>query len=903
MSDPSPPAPEAKAFAEIIWKDVLVEWRDRRFDILDKAVIDRGVDPSGIRDQLKINPEEDKKKTAVNDSSGTKAPVDVVNALVKDALDSQKDDIEGTEIVAIWIYGCCLKSWELTAKYERIRGVIEGLRHWRVEELRNWRGPPDHTAGPKVIDLIVEQASCIKPAMEVEASMNCSCHASTVGHATKVVKNATEVLDSCERLVDERSSRGPASLVEADAKAHRLTYDAIATFASALDGHFYPQLPPKVRPKDPATLDEAKHKLETAVAGLETAAATDWPPPSEGAPDRFATEPSPDRYASELRTHLAVLHRLIASRRERWLRIDEAQVIYIYPFSFGAVNGSEVLRRFESSWKNERDSWQLTLCEREEEEKKELGKIIALAKRPLGSVLTDMWESADPPMISDDDGAARTYDAMISDDDGAARTYDGVEITLPEISAKTRRLMQMEEDGLTIDQDVRDWLTEDFQAAIRLSAIGNHHICIRGELRKANVHKVNQALRRGSDDFGDEKIHFGAENKVTTSGINEYARMVMDAVATKLSEKASPKRKEDAGQPVVDSDDPFSADRVVAGRGGDFHVIVVARRMSLQKADGTWVRDAAIEDLRMAFGARLLSNPVTQLATSLEEWVRYPHRKLPNILEEIGYQGDFAQRTANTTFLYMPDSPLWLVDEFRDGAEFVASLPALLKAWNKETLFQSQLVRKVSDEAMRSSDADKSVDVRPLLKKEQTVRAREADVQQQLAWLRSSSLVNTRPQREYLDALWAASSLPKMKQELDDRLAQMLAQYQRTTAIVGTLEVEARNRFASRIQIAFAAITVLSVSDFLGWLDELFGWDTGWGSTAATLEIAAIIAAAVAMIILFRWNSLTTAKVKKLAKPMRDFRANAPGKESGGESSEPLPELLRPSSRDGKEDR
>ena len=80
-------------------------------------------------------------------------------------------------------------------------------------------------------------------------------------------------------------------------------------------------------------------------------------------------------------------------------------------------------------------------------------------------------------------------------------------------------------------------------------------------------------------------------------------------------------------------------------------------------------------------GASLLFHPVRHLATALEEWIRYPHPIVDNLLEQQGFADDLVARTDNTTVTYMPASAEWLVDEYQEMIEFVASIPPLLTLW------------------------------------------------------------------------------------------------------------------------------------------------------------------------------------------------------------------------------
>ena len=86
-------------------------------------------------------------------------------------------------------------------------------------------------------------------------------------------------------------------------------------------------------------------------------------------------------------------------------------------------------------------------------------------------------------------------------------------------------------------------------------------------------------------------------------------------------------------------------------------------------------------------GASLLFHPVRHLATSLEEWIRYPSPDRDATCSTQGRRPTRATswatgaRTENTTVTFMPATPEWLIDEYAEMIEFVASIPPLLTLW------------------------------------------------------------------------------------------------------------------------------------------------------------------------------------------------------------------------------
>ena len=173
-----------------------------------------------------------------------------------------------------------------------------------------------------------------------------------------------------------------------------------------------------------------------------------------------------------------------------------------------------------------------------------------------------------------------------------------------------------------------------------------------------------------------------------------------------------------------------------------------------------------------AAGASLLFHPVRYLATSLEEWVRYPRPTVTNLLDGQGYAGDLVVRTDNTTVTYMPASPEWLIKEYGEMIEFVASVPPLFTLWESKALqLGKELDEALSglEQRIQAKEADDDP-IGELHEQEKRIREMESDIRGQLAFLHSPALCRTRAQRRFLDELWEVAGLPALETELERRL-------------------------------------------------------------------------------------------------------------------------------------
>ncbi|HET8528908.1 MAG TPA: hypothetical protein VFL60_08355 [Gaiellaceae bacterium] len=369
--------------------------------------------------------------------------------------------------------------------------------------------------------------------------------------------------------------------------------------------------------------------------------------------------------------------------------------------------------------------------------------------------------------------------------------FGGASIMLPELAVRTT---------------AGYWL-EPFTVQIRLSRLGNHEVRIESRLADAGLHEVNQALRRGSYAMGAEEIRSGSR---TWDTLSAYVEDVVRAVADGLESTA-----------VVD----------LASR---FHVVLGARAMSVVDETGR-ARPAALADLERCVGSTLLLHPVQHLATALEEWARYPEPSVANLVAGEGFAGDLVARTDNTTVLFMPSSPEWLIDEYEEMIDFMASIPSLMNLWER-------IVSERDRDLEQALDDEPPIEVlhqhrRRILELERLIRGR-------LAFLHSQALCRTRAQRRFLDQLWTAAGLDALEAQLESRLALLSDRERRIAAMVSVLDERRRRRQGARVEMVLAFLAAAAVSGVVLWFMEAFsvnGRSWAWGEAGVQLAIAAVV--------------------------------------------------------------
>jgi hypothetical protein len=483
-----------------------------------------------------------------------------------------------------------------------------------------------------------------------------------------------------------------------------------------------------------------------------------------------------DVYRSELRSHRLTLEELLRVLDAPQLRVEAGTVFYTYPFSVLGLDSHPATKTISSRLEGHRSDilqWALH-------------GLSPIDIRPLdiNQGLTDLWRSADP-----------------------RRQYRGLRIFLPPILIRTN-------DGLLLKGDVE----------ARLSDLGNHFLRVRVPIVEGHPHFVYQALRRGSEEMGEEEVLSDKAAK-PWGQIYEYAHDMISAISDRLRRLPTRGQRNSESAPTGEL------------LYGPHHAVLSVKDLAVVENGKTRMAlgtDLLNPDL---FGARLFWHPVPGPAACLEEWLRYPESDRQNLVRESGFRGDLVLQTSNTTVIAMPQKPSFLITAFEEGAEFTASLRALLANWQRlvtESTFQAkeQIVaaRESSENIERS---------RARLEHEQyELQDIKLHVQSQLALLKSPALCKTARNREYLDRLWIAAGLDKEEADLQSGIEEAQALYERYVAVVGTLAARRDEQMRGMINGLLSVIGITGLADFFGLLND--GW--GFGPVPTTLELVFIVA-------------------------------------------------------------
>jgi hypothetical protein len=259
------------------------------------------------------------------------------------------------------------------------------------------------------------------------------------------------------------------------------------------------------------------------------------------------------------------------------------------------------------------------------------------------------------------------------------------------------------------------------------------------------------------------------------------------------------------------------------------HVIVTARQLSQEQLESSHRQgDLSIDELWDAKGMALLVQPVRQAAGVLEEWCRYSMPDLekdPTVMEPMSFEGNFAYRTANTTFGLLRGTPEFLIQEHEEAAEFVASLPVLLEGWMEQ--IRKRAIPSLNENASAAEITELQLKLRKLLTRATTVTAQ----------IRSPELCLTAVHRKYLDQMFDTAGIERLEGELESHVSVL-------DAHLNTLSTMAAKREQRRLgmqEFFFGAGAVLVGIPSLAGILTLLNNGVSWAGNFDTAEAACLV--------------------------------------------------------------
>jgi hypothetical protein len=403
------------------------------------------------------------------------------------------------------------------------------------------------------------------------------------------------------------------------------------------------------------------------------------------------------------------------------------------------------------------------------------------------SPLSDMWDSADP----------------------SGRAYTGVSLYLDPVVVTTTDRSRPRELVFTTE--------------VRMSRLGNHYLRLELDVFDADPHTINQCFRRPSGSMGLERILIGGA---------EYRTRLLDHAVAIVADLSHHLVGGAVGDETARTRLRGALDRAV-------HVVLSIRQLAITRPDGS--REPADGRILLggdAVGTSLLAQPVRQTASSLDEWIRYPTpRDLGAAQVGEAFSGDVVLRTANTTVICMTGTPDFLVKNYEEGAEFVASLAVLFTQWSRE----------VTD-ATRAAEAEVESNPRArtaIQRKRLTLHRRIRSIHSMLALLRSPLFCKTATARHYLDGLYLRAGLPGLEAALRAELDDAGAAYDEMATVLLDVERTLDEEAHQNVERVLAAIAAVSLADLFALLNP-----EPLPGVLAALEVLTMVLLGVAIVIL-----------------------------------------------------
>jgi hypothetical protein len=276
--------------------------------------------------------------------------------------------------------------------------------------------------------------------------------------------------------------------------------------------------------------------------------------------------------------------------------------------------------------------------------------------------------------------------------------------------------------------------TFDSIAALKLSLLGNHCLCVERTLDRPAPHDLFRALRAGADYARDLEYRFRLDPAGAVPGstgrewrsVHEFARDAIRVTAEAL------------GQP-----DDWGCKR------GDVRLI------------GVFTTDEALGDdvdeighaLDRDYGGRMLRAHTQRTATALHEWVRYPTSSNAILtVPELGYRSDWLAATDDSSLFCVAGQPSWQTDAYIEAGQFAASCSAPLLLWDREAF--DALDRRAT--TLTTSDE---------------LRHLQLDALEFTTAIESDALCWSRAYRRLLDCLLQATRTKAIAGELHARLS------------------------------------------------------------------------------------------------------------------------------------
>ncbi|MCD0445762.1 hypothetical protein LO763_19320 [Glycomyces sp. A-F 0318] len=417
-------------------RNAIDEFRDESIRGLEKVLTDLEIDVQALWSLPRWNAEtEPDPADRPSPAEVDRAAADAVGAAIATAAGHPA----GAALLGLYLWMLCSDAWEHTYQFHRLTSPLRAFREQWIRHRRHADEPSRAVgdavsvlAGSLIIETEVESALCRgeldRQAVEIRRAIACGERLGRLGeHLEGVFEPVPAALgELAESLVDY----------------YRAVATAVATATALLEG----------RPAPDGALESLREAEE------------------HFADDRI--------YRSEIRAHRRNLERIATAADREWLTVDDARVVYLYPFGLNGIEAADA----------------------------------------VGAVRGDPG-----PVIAGIEAAAvrRSFelDDVWAGSDYLNRRFGGTAIELPPV------VLRHEDGGVIAELD----------AEVRLSELGNHYLRLETDLDGCGPHELHFTMFRAAAEHA--VITVACDEGAQWDRLSDFARDVQQGMADWLSRK------------------------------------------------------------------------------------------------------------------------------------------------------------------------------------------------------------------------------------------------------------------------------------------------------------------------------------------------------------------------------
>jgi hypothetical protein len=379
-----------------------------------------------------------------------------------------------------------------------------------------------------------------------------------------------------------------------------------------------------------------------------------------------------------------------------------------------------------------------------------------------------------------------------------------------------------------------------YDVTLRFNTLGNHYVQIEKEFSSPTFTEITQNLRRAFDGIGREKVTYS--EGFCKESLVEYASELVKELQNWLSSLDKFKA------PISDASKIFSGlPEELTDLNRDHHTLVEIRSATIQLA-GKSERDATGDEIRK-YGGPLLMQPLPPVAAALHEWMcRETIGSNANFLNYTSFTSDFVTGTGSRTVLCVLSSPDWLSSGYAEVAEFVASLPPLLRSW----MLQLDKLAYRADLLLNDNPDDHEVEGSWWKNHETELRSLRFDlymavdkIRKDRMHLNPSELVGSsfwESQKILLTRLYDLPTITDLDSDIEARLKRADAVIDRMAARQTRMHDQGIQDDQNRLQLILLFVSLFSFSGVVAlFLEARYGADVpGWTSDRAPALVAGV---------------------------------------------------------------